>query len=556
MLHNNLEEPLMVDVPVRKEIEPEKHLISQKNRGGLMQGALGVIGFGIIALFVKSSQNCAADLRCVDKLLAQLPENYRTATLIVCGGVEVAFTSALCAMDAIPEYLNYINQFSGITKFIKGGGVLLAASAATSEKIFVAIKAYPTLSEALSAPATYITLISAYPMNLYGVLNIVTKDWSYLISKINQWRGRYRGKLIEGDEFYPLLCQEYHAFQKRTKDQWAACVPRIKNIVPDSKQDPLRLLHRLSLETKLANPESYSFLKTTAYHVVKTASLFACFGALTPVLMNTYHFLNDSLAKDNHSTEIAIGLGMLSGLIGLPHIRTVIKKTMHGTARLFDWSLSQDVEFQLNPTITMTSWGLNIPMAYFSYAVYKSAALNNFSGDYQQPMVEIAGYSISYVHLVFGFKFFSSLLERFAKNYWYEVKKVVEKVADMTLEQFDDFIQGLEIEDYEIFQIDKRLYRQERDSELSSVSRSRSRSVSDVVLETDEVVLEIHDDEPQAVLSEVKAKVAPPAEVSDVAPKERWAHQLCRWFCGNTVVSDVDNDPELQNAKKYGAGRR
>jgi hypothetical protein len=412
--------------------------VKSGSRGVVAQGAFAVLGLGVIAIYIKSSQNCAEDLRCVDDILRQLPKEYSAATLIFCGGIEFAISSAFCAMDAIPAYLEQMEKYKGIDKFTKGGGILLAAAAATMETLFVAIKAYPTIKEAIAAPTTWVSFGSSYPLSLFGVLNMATKDMAKLTSKVNQSRGLYKGYPVADDPVsYAQLCQQYASFRSETAARWKALIPQARTIEVDHKKNPLQFLYERTAKP-VATP-SRSLAKPLTKGLLGAVGLTASLGLVVPMMKNTYGFLVDEISQGDPSTELAVTLGLVTTLIGMARIRTVFSKNIVGAMSLADWSPSQDLEYQLNPKISVASWLAGVLMAYFSYSVVKEVALNNFEGPYQQPIAEMAAYSIEITHLIFSFHLVSLLLARYGGHYLYGVQQAVQEVQQMTLEQFDDF---------------------------------------------------------------------------------------------------------------------
>jgi hypothetical protein len=564
----------------RSAVSENKQWISVKNVGGIAQCILGMGGLGVFVLYIEASKNCAKDPSCPDPLLTQLPEVTRTATLIFCGGITFALTSAVCAMNAIPNFLKLMGKYSGYSKFFAGLGTLLAASATTLEPVIVAIKEYPSLAEAFAQPIPYITMVAAYPMNLDGMSKIAAHDLSYLALKIEQLRGRYQDQPKEQHPFYQRLCEEHHAFQTRSANRWKALVPKARTVaIPDQKQDPLLFLYSLSLpEVSDAKP---SFLGKLAYGVCGLMGITFSLGSLIPHLLNTYHFLQEELADEDSSSEMIMGLSILTMMICLGRIRAIPGKIIHAALRLADWSLNQDLEYQLYPKLTTASWLLGMSISYFSYAVIKTMALKNFSGECQRPLAEIAAISSECSHLAFFLHFFSLILMRLEMHYLYGVKQKVEAISNMGLVDFEHFVRNLNDEERDLLGIN--LSNQELKNNIhESVNEKQEEqeevpyhikfvdssfivpfNESDTEKKSDEVdFVEIklscdtslvQKQELPCVIKAHPQKQLPSLKVVDAPPKEeRFATMLCRWFFKKNTAPEAQNHLPTQNRVSRG----
>ncbi|MBV8803304.1 MAG: hypothetical protein JO131_10165 [Gammaproteobacteria bacterium] len=368
-----------ISAPLLTDVHPQdtKKEVWIKSPSGAFQAFLGFVGFGVIVLYVKSSENCAADSRCIDQLLAMLPKEYSTATLIISGGLEFALTSAVCAMGAVPAFLKQIQKHSGIKKFISGGGIITLAGAAAMESMLIVMKAFPSIAEALKDPRPWISFISSYPLNLYGIANIFSKDIPRLISKGSQWVGRYKGESVKGNKSYQHLSEEYNLFQERTAGRFKMFVPQARHLqyISNGGQKPLEFLYATQFEA--VGPDSWmTSIKKRLFGSIGVAS---ALGSLTPVTINTFYFLYNNLIKDKQKSSLPIvGVAVLCLLMGLSRIRTILEKTVVGALKLAD--LNQHLHYQLNPKTTIAAWLVGAPLAYFSYAVIKDTSLRIFTG--------------------------------------------------------------------------------------------------------------------------------------------------------------------------------
>jgi hypothetical protein len=492
--------PLLTDM----SLQDTKKSVWIKSPSGSFQAFLGCIGFGVIVLYVKSSQNCAADSRCIDQILAMLPQKYSTATLIVCGGVEFALTSAVCAMGAVPAFLKQIKKHKGIQKFVSGGGIITLAGAAAMESMLIVMKAFPSVAEALLDFKPWISLISSYPLNLYGVANIFSKDVPRLVSKGSQWVGRYKGEFVIGNESYQHLRQEYNAFRVRTGDRYKLFVAEARRLPSTFEQKPLTFLY----ETKLHEIEtkSDSWLKRGTKNLLGAAGLAAALGSGLTISFNTYNFLANALLNEKQDSSLSTaGVIILAIFMGLPRIRTITEKTVTGAISLVD--LNQHLHYQLNPKTTILSWLIGLPTAYFSYAVLKDTALRLFTGAHQQLAADMAGFAIEFSHFVLSLQLVNLLLTRFSKNGLYKVHEAVQEVLSMTLEEFDDFVKTNESQ-LELYQIKKM---SDEDSSSQHEQRDKQMVIPSVVIE-------------------VNAEQKDSSGIQFSPKEQRWAHKLCSWW--------------------------
>lgn len=506
--------------------DDSKQIVWIKSPSGAFQAFLGFVGFGVIVLYVKSSQNCAADSRCIDQLLAMLPQQYSTATLIVCGGIEFALTSAVCAMGAIPAFLKQINKHSGIKKFISGGGIITLASAAAMESMLIVMKAFSSTAEALMDPRPWISLISSYPLNLYGIANIFSKDVPRLISKMYQWVGWYKGESVWGNESYKHLLEEYNLFRLRTENRYKMFVSEARHFqfASNNIQNPLQFLYEANLQ-EITNLDSRA--KTIKKMAFGFTGFIAALGSVTPVTINTFYFLYNALVSDKQKSTLSlVGVAILSLLMGLSRIRTIMEKTVSIAMGLAD--LNQNLHYQLNPKTTIASWLIGAPVAWFSYAVIKDTSLRIFAGHHEQLAADATAYSIEMSHFILSLQLVYLLLTRFSNNDLYKIQEAVQEVLSMTLEEFDQFVKVNESQ-LDLYQIKKNPY-----EDSQSVVVVETPVEQRALRHAEQKKLDQID---QKELPQKKQKTSYQIEKNESdgmgssSKKQRWAHRLCSWWC-------------------------
>lgn len=418
--------------------------------------SMGVVGLASAFLYLQPSINCAADDHCAEPLSDIVTPLGATILLIACGSLDYAAMNAYFGYDGVLQLNKVLEKQSSKTK---------KALVTTALMVISTVENTIPLAVSIGAGApSYVTALSwigAYPGMFYSAMNIKEKDLPYITNKISTAFKKYQLKRLKGHYTHKeiellVLIDQQQQFQKRVQANWLTFLNQLNAIdFPEDSNDRLATL--IKNNTLVVEP---SRAAKAGRAVTQFMSLYLAAHLLGTLYLQVYEISRDRWFDHSEADAVGFtaGIGLLTGYL-IPKITmgafTAIYDNLYNvvTGKPIDW-----LAFHLHKYKTLLVGAFALATSAISHATLVSTFNHVYDGPGKDELRMGVVASIDLYHLFGIFKLYNLWERKHPKSARekeaYAYLQEVEKVTDMSFEEFRTFVDRLSFEERDAYRID------------------------------------------------------------------------------------------------------